>query len=76
MAQSPGSNSAMRTQVTGRMPSPSTSIIAAVTFSINCSFCSGVKTGDHRFACVHRTLTCAKSDGCRTFTTVCAARWK
>ena len=44
MAQSPLSNSLMRTHVTGRMLSPSTSIIAAVTFAMSSCFCFGVKT--------------------------------
>src|ERR1700679_760223 len=44
MAQSPLSNSLTRTQVTARMFSPSTSIIAAVTLAISSCFCLGVKT--------------------------------
>src|SRR6056297_2274005 len=44
IAQSPPSNSLIRTQVTGRIASPSTSTIAAVTFSIICSFCRAVNT--------------------------------
>src|SRR5690606_17762731 len=44
MAQSPPSNSLMRTQVTPRSASPSTATTASVTLVMSSRFCSGVKT--------------------------------
>jgi len=44
IAQSPPSNSLMRTHVTGRMFSPSTATIASVTLLMSSLYCAGVKT--------------------------------